>query len=157
MIYRGPCCLTRLYDLAPPPPPLSRQQVVSFSQPSCESPGEGSVGGGAKSHEGTKVWSSTKHSILLDFLPLPVQFSNPVRLLGRFHCKKLALYTFKNRSLGNNLHHTQTMWKFNIFKNNKPFYLRRIVVVYYVFLRWRNFPWLFDQSMIRSKMRNYSN
>jgi hypothetical protein len=101
MIYRGPCFLTRLYDLAPPPPPLSRQQVVSFSQPSCESPGEGRGGGGAKSHDRTKVWSSTKHSILLDSLPLLVQFSNPVRLLGRFHCKKLALYTFRNRSLEN--------------------------------------------------------
>ncbi len=55
-------------SLAPPPPPPF--SLVSLSQSCCELPvnltnerGEG-VGGGAKSYDGEKAWSSINHSIL---------------------------------------------------------------------------------------------
>ncbi len=55
----------RSYDLSPrPPPPLSRQPVVSLSQSSCVTPieltdGRGGRGGrGAKSYDREKAWPS---------------------------------------------------------------------------------------------------
>jgi hypothetical protein len=69
MIYREPA-FSRSYDVAPPPT-LSCQQVVSVSQSSCVSPveltdgiGGEEGGGGAKTYDGEKAWSSINHSIL---------------------------------------------------------------------------------------------
>ncbi len=73
MIYRGPGFLDVVwFGSSPTLSPLSRQQVVSLSLSSCVSPVNltdwreigGFGGGGAKSYEGEKVWSSINHSIL---------------------------------------------------------------------------------------------
>jgi hypothetical protein len=71
LMYRGPGFLVVvLFGSQPTPPALSCQQVVALSQSSCVSPakladGEGG-GGGAKSYDGRKAWSSIKYSILSD-------------------------------------------------------------------------------------------
>jgi hypothetical protein len=71
--------------LAPPSPsPLSRQQVVFLSQSSCvhvtgrayRRERERRVGGGAKSYNGEKAWSSINNSILSD-----IQYSTPILIL----------------------------------------------------------------------------
>jgi hypothetical protein len=58
MIYGGPDFLTFMIRLLPTPYPLSRLQVVSFSQSSCVSPveltDERGCGGGAKSYAARK-------------------------------------------------------------------------------------------------------
>jgi hypothetical protein len=53
-----------------PPPPVSREQVVSLSQSSSVSPveltiaGGGGGGSGAKAYDRAKAWSSINHTIL---------------------------------------------------------------------------------------------
>jgi hypothetical protein len=60
------------YNLAPPTP--FRQQAVSLSQSSSLSPVElndgrwGGGGGGAKSFDNEKAWSSVNNSILSDYM-----------------------------------------------------------------------------------------
>jgi hypothetical protein len=110
----GECArILQSYDLAPslPPPPLSRQQVVSLSQPSCVSPvkaeTEGGGEGGAKSEiirlrESLVLYKSlntlwapelTKHNFI--FYPIPqtkLTLSNALN----FTVKKVARPKIKN-------------------------------------------------------------
>jgi hypothetical protein len=70
MIYRGPG-FSPSYDLAPSHPPLP-SQVVSLSQSSCVSSvqfTDGILGGGgAKSNDVEKAWSSINYSIFSEMI-----------------------------------------------------------------------------------------
>jgi hypothetical protein len=75
MIYRKPGFLAVV--LSTPRPPLSRQQVVSLSQPSCVSPVELTegrwaerVGGRGAKYDGEKAWPSINNSILQGRSPI---------------------------------------------------------------------------------------
>ncbi len=85
--------LSRRHKIRLTPPPLSRQQVVSFCQSSCVSLGQLSVGkggGGARSQiiKPRKAWPSINHSLLPDVLQNCVIFRHVDALVSMFQFRK---------------------------------------------------------------------